>query len=58
MYKVITPYSQHKAAFYGLARAAGDTTQASSTNTVGNYTQDAKTSIQDMLGISDIIAPV
>ena len=58
MYKVITPYSQHKAAFYGLAKAAGDTTQASSTNSVGNYTQDAKTSIQDMLGISDIIAPV
>lgn len=58
MYKVITPYSQHKAAFYGLAKAAGDTTQASSTNTVGNYTQEAKTSIQDMLGISDIIAPV
>lgn len=37
--------------FYGLAKAAGDTTQSASSNTVGAYTDDAKTAIRAMLGI-------
>ena len=47
--------------FYGLAKAAGDTTQASSSNAVGTYTDDAKTAIQTMIGVptmSDIITAV
>ena len=50
-YNPITPSNQHAAAFYGLATAAGDTTQASSSNAVGTYTADAKAAIHTMLGI-------
>ena len=49
--KPIVPNHQHEAAFYGLAKAAGDSTQASSSNTVGTYTEQAKIAIQKMLGI-------
>ncbi len=52
-YKPISPHRQHIAAFYGLAKAAGDTTQSASSNTVGNYTDNAKASIKAMLGIQD-----
>ena len=52
-YKPITPYSQHAAAFYGLAKAAGDTTQSQSSNAVGTYTEEAKAKIQKMLGVSE-----
>lgn len=45
----IVPDRQHTATFYGLAKAAGDTTQSSSSNTVGNYTDDAKSAISQML---------
>jgi hypothetical protein len=38
--------------FYGLAKAAGDTTQASSGNPVGTYTEEAKAAIRAMLGIT------
>ena len=47
----IVPSNQHLAAFYGLAKAANDTSQASSANAVGSYTDDAKIKIQKMLGI-------
>ena len=47
----ITPGFQHTAAFYGLAKAAGDTTQSQSSNSVGNYTDDAKAAIQAMLDV-------
>lgn len=47
----IVPYNQHEAAFYGMAKAAGDTTQSSSSNAVGNYTDEAKSKIQDMIGL-------
>ena len=50
-YRPITPNKQHAAAFYGLAKAAGDTTQASSTNAVGIYTDEAREAIAKMLGI-------
>ena len=52
-YRVIVPANQHESAFYGLAKAAGDTTQSSSSNAVGTYTDSAKASIKAMLGIID-----
>lgn len=48
-YKVLVPPKQHLSTFYGLAKAAGDTTQSSSSNTVGNYTDAAKSAISQML---------
>ena len=50
-YRPITPVNQHQSVFYGLAKAAGDTTQSSSSNTVGTYTDEAKSAIQSMLGV-------
>ena len=47
----IVPARQDASAFYGLAKAAGDTTQSSSSNAVGIYTDSAKAAIQTMLGI-------
>ena len=52
-YKPITPANQHESTFYGLAKAAGDTTQSASSNAVGTYTDNAKASIKSMLGIVD-----
>ena len=49
--KPIVPNNQHLSAFYGLAKAAGDTTQSQSSNAVGQYTDEAKIAIQKMLGI-------
>lgn len=46
---VITPFNQHSSAFYGLAKAAGDTTQSASSNAVGTYTESAKSAISEML---------
>ena len=48
-YTPICPQRQHASAFYGFAKAAGDTTQSQSSNAVGNYTEDAKSKISDML---------
>jgi hypothetical protein len=50
-YRPICPPRQHMSAFYGLAKAAGDSTQSASSNAVGNYTDAAKIAIQKMLGI-------
>ena len=50
-YKPIVPSKQHISAFYGLAKAAGDTTQSASSNVIGTYTTEAKAAIQSMLGI-------
>lgn len=47
----IVPGNQHEAVFYGLAKAAGDSTQAAAARSVGNYTDDAKAAIQNMLDI-------
>ena len=49
--RVITPGLQHNSVFYGLAKAAGNTDQASSSNAVGVYTDDAKLKIQQMFGL-------
>ena len=45
----ITASNQHESTFYGLAKAAGDTTQSASSNAVGTYTEKAKSAIHDML---------
>ena len=50
-WKALMPANQHSATFYGLAKAAGDTTQKESSNAVGTYTNEAKLAIQTMLGI-------
>ncbi|MBQ3928830.1 MAG: hypothetical protein II711_01905 [Clostridia bacterium] len=57
-FKPPVPYNQHESVFYGLAKAAGDTTQSASANTVGTYTDDAKAAIQTMLGMAGIIGTV
>lgn len=56
-YMPIVPAYQHASTFYGLAKASRDTTQSSSSNPVGTYTDEAKQSIQQMLGVSSLIAP-
>ena len=55
-YRPIVPAHQHEAVFYGLAKAAGDATQAASENAVGTYTDGAKAAIQAMLGIGNASA--
>lgn len=57
IYVPITPKYQHEAVFYGLAKAAGDSTQAASANAVGTYTDGAKTAIQNMLAVAPIANP-
>ena len=47
--KPLTPNKEHMAVFYGLAKASGDSTQTSSSNTVGTYTESAKSLISEML---------
>lgn len=48
-YRFVPIVAQHISTFYGLAKAAGDTTQSQSSNTVGNYTDSAKSAISTML---------
>ena len=50
-YQPIVPVKQHESVFYGLAKAAGDTTQSTSDNAVGTYTEEAKQAIKVMLDI-------
>ena len=50
-WKTVVPSGLGNGVFYGLAKASGDTTQASSSNAVGAYTAEAKASIQSMLGV-------
>lgn len=47
----VTASVQDIATFYGLAKASGDTTQSKSSNAIGNYTDEAKAKIQNMLGV-------
>ena len=56
--RAIAPINQHTSVFYALAKAAGDTTQSSSDNAVGTYTESAKTAIRGMLGIDGSAALV
>ena len=50
-YRPIVPLRQHESAFYGLAKAAGDTTMPNSGNAVGTYNPEALATIQKMLGL-------
>lgn len=52
----ITPYNQHSAAFYALAKAAGDSTQSASANAVGIYTENAKSAISQMLAAPETVS--
>lgn len=52
----LTPGRQNEAVFYGLAKASGDTTQSSSSNAVGQYTEAAKSKIHDMLDAPETVS--
>jgi len=49
-YDVICPYNQHESVFYALAKLAGADMKNSS-NSVGEFTDEAKIAIQKMLGL-------
>lgn len=55
-FRPITPDRQERSVFYGLAKAAGDSTQSQSNNAVGTYTDGAKTAIKNMLGVSEPVS--
>lgn len=57
-YLPITSLRQHESVFYGLAKAAGDTTQAQSSNAVGTYTDEAKAAIKNMLEIGTSVQTI
>ena len=48
-YAPIVPSNQKNSVFYGLAAAAGDTTQSKSNNAIGKYTESAMSAIYTML---------
>ena len=50
-YVTVSPAKQHESTFYGLATAAGDTSQKVSANNVGIYTPEAKKAIREMFGV-------
>ena len=56
IYKPIVPGTQHESTFYGLAKAAGDSTQSASSHTVGTYTESAKSAISQMLNAPETIS--
>lgn len=51
-YNPVVPELQHASAFYGLSKAAG-VDMAQSSNPVGQFTDEAKIAIKEMLGIYD-----
>ena len=51
-YNPVVPELQHASAFYGLAKVAG-VDMANSSNPVGQFTDEAKIAIKEMLGIYD-----
>lgn len=55
-YNPLTPSVEHEAAFYGMAKAAGDSSQASSANAVGTYTENAKSAIASMLSAPETVS--
>ena len=54
----LTPLLSKNIVFYGLAKAAGDSTQSSSSNAIGTYTADAKSAIQSMLAVAPTASPI
>ena len=55
-FKPICSDKAKEAAFYGLAKAAGDTSHASSNNAVGTYTESAKSAISGMLNAPETVS--
>lgn len=55
-YRPVAVALQHTSVFYGLAKAAGDSTQSSSNNSVGTYTETAKSKISDMLNAPETVS--
>ena len=55
-YQPIVPANQHTSVFYGLAKAAGDSTQSASSNAVGTYTEAAKSAISQMLDAPESVS--
>ena len=55
--KPIVPYTQHEAAFYGLAKAAG-VDLANENVTLGQFPDNAKAAIAQMLGLGQIYGPM
>lgn len=55
-YLAVTTARQHEATFFGLAKASGDSTQASSSNPVGTYTESAKSAISQMLDAPETVS--
>lgn len=55
--KLISASLAYASTFYGLAKAADDTTQSQSSNPIGTYTADAIDKILAMLGVIDMVAP-
>ena len=55
-YKPIASSAYIATAFYGLAKAAGDSTQSASANSVGTYTETAKSKISDMLSAPETVS--
>ena len=55
-YKPIASSAFIATAFYGLAKAAGDSTQSASANAVGTYTETAKSKISDMLSAPETVS--
>lgn len=55
-YHQVVPSNQHGSVFYGLAKAAGDSTQSASSNAVGTYTESAKSAISDMLNAPETVS--
>lgn len=53
---IVAPSTQHASAFYGLAKAAGDSTQSASANAVGTYTESAKSAIAAMLDAPESVS--
>lgn len=47
---------QHESTFFGLAKAAGDSTQSASSNAVGTYTESAKSAISQMLSAPETVS--
>ena len=55
--QALVPARTNAIAFYGLAKAAGDETQAASDNAVGTYTDNAKAAIRNMIGAAATANP-
>lgn len=54
--RTMSPLNMPKGVFYGLANVAGDTTQKSSSNNPGVYTESAKSAISQMLDAPETVS--